>query len=108
MDESVVETAVLEWFGDLDYQVVHGPDIAPGEPAAERDDYREVLLFGRLDAALRRLNPGVPEAATDEAIRILSRTASPSLLVQNRDFHRQLAWGVSVEAPDHDGSIRGH
>ncbi|NOY89911.1 MAG: DUF3387 domain-containing protein [Deltaproteobacteria bacterium] len=34
--ESVVEEATLEWFGELGYQVVHGPDIAPDESGAER------------------------------------------------------------------------
>jgi type I restriction enzyme R subunit len=108
MDEAVVEEALLDWFADMSYQVVHGPDMAPGEARAERDDYREVLLFGRLDAALRELNPGVPHAALEEAIRVLTRTTTPALVQQNREFHRQLVWGVSVEAPDHDGSVRGY
>ena len=30
--ESVVEEAALEWLAALQYAVVHGPDIAPGEP----------------------------------------------------------------------------
>jgi type I restriction enzyme, R subunit len=107
MDEAVVEEAVLDWFADLGYEIAHGPDIAPREPSAERDDYRQVILLGRLGAALRRLNPDVPEVALDEAIRVILRTTSPSLNVQNRDFHRQLVWGVSVEATEHDASIRG-
>jgi len=32
--ESVVEDAALEWLGLLGYQMLYGPDIAPGEPAA--------------------------------------------------------------------------
>src|SRR6266508_533427 len=108
MTESVVEEAVLDWLADLGYEIVNGTDIAPGERAAERDDYREVLLFGRLDAALRRINPDVPESAIEEAIRVLTRTTSPSLVIQNREFHRHLIWSVSVEAPDSDGAIRGY
>ena len=34
--ESVVEEAALVWLELLGYAVLHGPDIAPGEPAAER------------------------------------------------------------------------
>ena len=37
-----------------------------------------------------------------------SRIWNDPTSAKNRDFHRQLAWGVSVEAPDSDGSIRGH
>lgn len=36
--ESVVEEAALDWLADLGYTILHGPDIAPGEPFAERDD----------------------------------------------------------------------
>ena len=39
--ESVVEEAALEWFGALGYQVVFGPTIGPGEPAAERTSYEQ-------------------------------------------------------------------
>jgi type I restriction enzyme R subunit len=36
--ESVVEEAALGWLGEMDYSVLHGPDIAAGQPAAERAD----------------------------------------------------------------------
>ena len=36
--ESVVEDAVLAWLESLGYAILHGPDIAIGEPAAERSD----------------------------------------------------------------------
>ena len=48
--ESIVEDAALAWLGELGYAVLHGPDIAAGESAAERSDpnYRDVVLEGRL------------------------------------------------------------
>jgi len=36
LTESTVEDAALEWFGELGYAVGHSPQLAPGEPAAER------------------------------------------------------------------------
>ncbi|MDF0673258.1 MAG: hypothetical protein P0120_02790 [Nitrospira sp.] len=36
--ESVVEDAALGWLEALGYQVLHGPDIAVGELAAERSN----------------------------------------------------------------------
>ena len=33
INEATVETAALSWFADLGYEVRHGEDIAPGEPA---------------------------------------------------------------------------
>jgi type I restriction enzyme R subunit len=56
--ESVVEDATLAWLEALGYAVLHGPDIAAGEPGAERSDlnYRDVLLEERrLRQALVRL-----------------------------------------------------
>ena len=61
LNESIVENAALEWFGELGYAVGHGPQIAPSEPAAERDSYGEVVLVGRLREAIRRLNSGEME-----------------------------------------------
>lgn len=95
--ESTVEEAVLEWFHGLDYAVLHGPDIAPEEPAAERTSYGDVVLAGRLRDALARLNPGIPGEALDEAFRKVTRTETPSLFENNRRFHRMLVDGVDVE-----------
>ncbi len=37
--ESVVEQAALAWLESVGWRVRNGAEIAPGEPAAERDDY---------------------------------------------------------------------
>lgn len=46
--ESIVEGAALAWLEALGYAVLHGPNIAAGEPGAERSDlnYRDILLEG--------------------------------------------------------------
>ncbi|MEZ4221374.1 MAG: type I restriction endonuclease subunit R [Polyangiaceae bacterium] len=103
--ESVVEDAALEWFGELGYRVVHGPDIAPGEPAAERESYEQVVLEQRLRDALTALNPGVPQEGLDEALRKLTRISSPQLLDSNHEFHDYLVNGVAVEYLRGDGTI---
>lgn len=95
--ESTVEEAVLEWSNELAYAVLNGPDIAPDEPAAERNSFGEVLLLGRLRDAVARINPKVPADARDEAIRRVMRTDTPSLLENNRRFHRMLVDGIDVE-----------
>ena len=85
LNESIVETVVLEWFGELGYGVGHGPHLAPGEPAAEpacaphadrRDSFSEVVQFRfartltpalsqkereKDREAIRRLNLAIPE-----------------------------------------------
>jgi type I restriction enzyme R subunit len=88
LNESIVEDAALAWFGELGYAVGHGPHLAPGEPAAERDSFGEVVqsrFAGTLTRplpwgeekreAIRRLNPAIPEEARS--------TDKESLSVQN-------------------------
>ena len=67
--ESVVEEAALGWLADLGYAVIPGPLIAPGELAAERTSYEDVVLVGRLRAAIDRLNPSVPAEGKEDALR---------------------------------------
>jgi len=107
--ESVVEDAALDWLRSLGYAVLHGPDIAAGEPTAERSDpnYRDVVFEGRLRQALVRLNPDLPPEALEDAYRKLTRTDAPSLLERNRAVHRMLVDGVTVEYRRKDGSIAG-
>ena len=54
LNESIVEEAALTWFGELGYVVRYGPQVAPGEPGAERDAFGDVVLMGRLREALQR------------------------------------------------------
>ena len=76
LNESIVEDAALEWFGELGYAVGHGPQLAPGEPAAERDSFGKVVLVGRLREAIRRLNPAIPYRTT---LRDLYKSGLPKL-----------------------------
>ena len=95
--ESTVEESVLEWFDDLEYAVMHGPEIAPDEPSAERASYSEVILADRLRSALTDLNPDIPDDAIEDAYRRVIQTETPSLPENNRRFHRMLVDGVDVE-----------
>ncbi|WP_310570269.1 type I restriction endonuclease subunit R [Gemmatimonas sp.] len=107
LNEAIVEEAALAWFGELGYAIGHGPHIAPGEPAAERDGFTDVVLVQRLRDAIARLNPAIPADARDEALRKVLRVALPSLTQTNRTFHTWLRDGVPVEYPRADGSIAG-
>ena len=107
LNESILEDAALEWFAELGYAIGHGPHIAPGEPAAERGSFADVVLAGRLRDAIWRLNPAIPAEARDEALRKVLRVGTPSLVQTNRAFHRLLRDGVPVEYARADGSIAG-
>ena len=107
LNESIVEEAALEWFKELGFGIGHGTHMAPGEPDSERGSFGDVVLVGRLRAAIARLNPVVPGDAQEEALRKVMRPESPALTGINRRFHRLLRNGVEVEYKRPDGSIAG-
>jgi type I restriction enzyme R subunit len=107
LTEGTIEEAALSIFQGLGYTVLYGPDIAPGEPAAERASYGDVVLLARLCSALARINPTIPADAVEEAVRKVTRTDSPSLVENNRRFHQSLTEGVDVEYRRPDNSIAG-
>jgi type I restriction enzyme R subunit len=107
MTESIIEQATLAWLERLGWMVKHGPEIAPGELAAERSDYGQVMLAQRLQDALAQLNPTLPAEALADAFRKLTRPEGPTLEARNRAFHRLLVDGVTVEYRTGDRSIRG-
>ena len=112
--ESIVEEAALAWLAGIGWTVHNGAEIAPGELAAERADYSQVVLQQRLRDALARLNPGLPVEALEDAFRKLTRpdlpagqAGGPELIAHNRAVHRLLVDGVTVEYRSADGEIRG-
>ena len=107
-NENTVELAALEYFAELGYRTLHGPDIAPGEPGAERDSYGEVFLWGRLREAIRRINPGTSPALIDEALKRVRRAESQSPIDENYRLHQLITEGVPVEHRDADGDARNH
>lgn len=76
LNESIVEDVTLSWFGKLGYAIGHGPHIAPGEPAAERESFGDVVLVGRLRETIRRLN----QAISSRTLTTLRDTLLPKLI----------------------------
>lgn len=107
LSESTVEAVALNWLASVGWAVAHGPDIAPETPATERGDYDEVILIDRLRAALDRLNPNLPNDALEDALRQPTHPVGTMLEAGNRDVHRKLVVGVTVEYVDTDGRICG-
>ena len=75
LNESIVEDAALEWFGEPGYAVGHGARLASGEPAAKRDSFGEVVLVGRSREVIRQRNPAIHEEA--RAVVANSATVQP-------------------------------
>ena len=105
LTKSTLEAAVLDYFADLGYQIQYGPHLAPDGPTPQRASFGQVVLAGRLQAAIQRLNPTLPPAAHAEALRqaLALPHLHPGLLANNRAFHRALVAGLTVEYPGPQG-----
>ena len=96
INEDTVEYVAIDWLREIGYDYVHGGEIAPGEPAAERDDYREVLLLGRLRRSLAGINGHLPRAVRADVIaKSLGHRCTA-----HHDFHL-------VAKPGFDNGIHG-
>ena len=106
LTETAIESLAIERLQALGFDYVYGPDIAPDAANPEREGFAEVLLLGRLSKAIARINPTLPTAALDEAIKTIQRISSPELLANNEEFHRNLTESINVSYQK-DGATRG-
>jgi type I restriction enzyme R subunit len=97
MNETIVERAALGWFEAIGYSIAHGADISPGSDFSLRDSYEDVVLLPKLNAALRKFNPDMPEEAIVQAATTVSRPPEPTVEQNNRWFHRLLIDGIPVD-----------
>ncbi len=96
INEEILEKTSIEWFTEIGYKFVHGPDIAPEKNYQERDDLRQVFLIGRLRSALIRLNPEVPNKTIDAAVLQITNPNIPGLVASNRQFHIWMTKGLPI------------
>ena len=106
LTESAIENLAIKLFEQLGYSHIYAPDIAPDGNHPERTRYDEVLLTGRLEKALQRINPGMTATVLQTALKEVERIHSPELLSNNETFHRLLTEGIKVSYQQ-EGNERG-
>ena len=106
IDENMVEQIALDWFSELGYERVFGPDIAPDGPDQERTTYKQVVLTDRLFTSLAKINPNIPSPVIEEAVRQLLHGNKVGLMSANQQFHQWLTDGIPVEI-NKDGETLG-
>lgn len=110
IDEEDIELNALDELQAIGWDTRFGPDISGGAEDAtlqERADFSEVLLDGRLRAALARLNPGIAGKYIDDAVLALRKAESQSLIHENFRAHRLMTEGCPIEYVDAHGETRG-
>ena len=104
--ENAIEEFVVKLLDRLGYQYIYAPSIAHDGEHPERRSYEDVVLSDRVASAIRRLNPTLPPAAQEEALKEIQRLHSPELVTNNEHVHRLLTEGIKV-AYQKDGQQRG-
>ena len=106
ISESAIEGLALVWLQKQGWEIGYGPDLAESSPR-ERSSYRQIVLEQRLRNALDEVNPEFAAETLEDAIRKLTHPQGSTIAARNREFHRMLVEGVTVEYREGDGSIRG-
>ena len=106
LTESDIEQMTIEILQSRGYEYLYGPDIAPDGQLPMRTSLGEVVLREKLETAVRRLNPSLPAAVLDEAVKTVLRIGSTDLLADNEQFHDLLTQGVTVSVYE-QGEERG-
>lgn len=105
LSEAEVEQALLAQLRDLGYQLASDEEMGPDGKQPERESYSDVVLKKRFEAAVARLNPGLPQEARQDAVRRVMQSELPSLLEENRRLHKLMTEGVDVEYYADDGTL---
>ena len=104
--EKDIELYAIEELENLGYSHIYGPDMAPDTDAQERTSFDQVILTERLQKAIDRINPTIPDNAKEDALKQVSRIGTPDLLTDNETFHKMLTEGINVTYQK-EGSQRG-
>ena len=107
-EDKLVEAAAQQVLEEMGWRVVtawHKETFGP-TGLLGRDDKSEVVLKVRLLAALRKLNPALPNVAYTHAIdQIVQKSAGKTLVQLNKEKYAMLTQGVDVSYTNHEGVL---
>lgn len=103
-EDQLVEQPAIGLFADLGWQTVSALEetFGPGGTLG-RETKGEVVLVGRLRAALVKFNPTLPPETIDNAVDELTRDRSAmSPAAANREIYLLMKDGIPISVPDHE------
>ncbi|MDE6556267.1 MAG: type I restriction enzyme HsdR N-terminal domain-containing protein, partial [Duncaniella sp.] len=100
--EDSYEQTVLDLFREMDYEVLHGPDV----DAETGRDLTDATIPGKLREAMLRINGTEKTAAVDEAIRKVHEQFSQPLIQANVQLTDWLQNGLDVNFKTSEGALR--
>lgn len=105
-EDLLAEQPTLEWLRGSGWSYLHGSVLAPDGPSPERAYWSDVVLVGRLERAVRSLNPDLPADAVQRVVELVLTTTSPVVIDDHAALHDFLIQGVPITWADADGTER--
>lgn len=103
LNEDAYELQCLDWLQDIGWTWLKGPEIAHDGLMPERSSYKDVLLIGRVEDALSRINPGVPKDVIRKVSQQLEAPGETDVLKANKQLHQWLTEGFPVKVREASG-----
>ena len=95
-ENNLTEQALIEWLKGQGYEHIYGPDINPGQSRAEREDFRGVILEGRLLGAIRRINPSLPAEQAETIVKEIAGYNHNDLILGNKEVYSWIKNGKKI------------
>src|SRR5262245_61278305 len=103
VSEAEWETIALDRLYEHGWETLHGNQIAPGAEGG-RTSWDDLVLRGRMLAAMRRLNPLVPVEYLEQAVAEIVLPTSQDAIAENYRLHQILVQGYrGISYVDADG-----
>lgn len=96
-ESELSEKPAIEQLVGLGWQFREGTEVSPEGQEPERDSYRDVVLAGRLEAALQRINPWISAENLHKVLRGLTHIAAEDTMAANEAFYETLVRYTSVK-----------
>ncbi len=103
LNEDAYEHQCLDWLKEIGWTWAKGPEIAHDGLMPERFSHKDVLLLGRIEDALCRINPGIPKDVIRKVCQQLEAPGETNVLKANQQIHQWMTEGFPVTVRDSTG-----
>ncbi len=102
-NEDAYELQCLNWLQGIGWSFAKGPEIAHDGMMPERSSHKDILLVGRVEDAISRINPGTPKDVIRKVRQMLESPGETDLLKANQQIHQWMTEGMSVKIREESG-----
>jgi type I restriction enzyme R subunit len=102
-NEDAYELQCLDWLKGIGWNLAKGPEIAHDGMMPERSSHKDVLLVGRVEDAISRINPGTPKDVIRKVRQMLESPGETDLFKANQQIHQWMTEGMSVKIREESG-----